>query len=105
MIDMLPAQQKAYFTDGYDGFNHIHHLEGNCEEATLEYIIRNHNLSLAKKQINDFKRIKKYLDEKYGYELINLEINESYLNMAGNFNISTVGIKVFVIIFANVTTI
>ena len=80
--NMLPAQQKAYFTDGYDGFNHIHHLEGNCEEATLEYIIRNHNLSLAKKQINDFKRIKKYLDEKYGYELINLEINESYLNMA-----------------------
>lgn len=80
--NMLPAQQKAYFTDGYDGFNHLHHLEGGCEKATLEYIIRNHDLTLAKKQINDFKRIKKYLDEKYGYELIKLDIKESYLNMA-----------------------
>ncbi|WP_455684522.1 peptidase T [Thomasclavelia sp.] len=80
--NMLPPQQKAYYTDGYDGFNHLHHLEGGCEKATLEYIIRNHDLSLAKKQINDFKRIKKYLDEKYGYELIDLEISESYLNMA-----------------------
>ena len=75
--NMLPAQQKAYFTDGYDGFNHLHHLEGGCEKATLEYIIRNHDLTLAKKQINDFKRI-----EKYGYELIKLDIKESYLNMA-----------------------
>ncbi|MFR2502058.1 MAG: hypothetical protein ACLS85_06215 [Coprobacillus cateniformis] len=72
----LPAQQKHIFYDGYDGFNHLHHLEGGCEKATLEYIIRNHDLTLAKKQINDFKRIKKYLDEKYGYELIKLDIKE-----------------------------
>lgn len=80
--NMLPSNQKAYCTDGYDGFNHLHHLEGSCEKAVLEYIIRNHDLQLAKKQINDFKRIKKYLDDKYGYELIKLDINESYLNMA-----------------------
>lgn len=80
--NMLPAQQKAYFTEGYDGFNHLHHIEGNCEKASLEYIIRNHDLSLAKKQINDFTKIKNYLDHKYGYELIKLEIKESYLNMA-----------------------
>lgn len=80
--NMLPAWQKAYYTDGYDGFNHLHHLEGGCQKATLEYIIRNHDLNLAKKQINEFKHIKKYLDEKYGYELVELDIKESYLNMA-----------------------
>lgn len=80
--NMLPAWQKAYYTDGYDGFNHLHHLEGGCQKATLEYIIRNHDLNLAKKQINEFKHIKKYLDEKYGYELVKLDIKESYLNMA-----------------------
>lgn len=80
--NMLPAQQKAYYTDGYDGFNHLHHLEGGCEKATLEYIIRNHDLALANKQIDEFKHIKNYLDEKYGYELIKLDIKESYLNMA-----------------------
>lgn len=80
--NMLPPQLKAYYTDGYDGFNHLHHLEGGMEKATLEYIIRNHDLNLAKKQINEFKQIKAYLDQKYGYELVKLDINESYLNMA-----------------------
>ena len=80
--NMLPEEKKPYYTDGYDGFNHLHHLEGNCEKATLEYIIRNHDLQLAKKQIADFERIKTYLNDKYNYEAINLDINESYLNMA-----------------------
>ena len=31
--------------------------KANCEKATLEYIIRNHDLQ-AKKQIADFERIK-----------------------------------------------
>ena len=79
--NMLPEDKKPYYTDGYDGFNHLHHLEGNCEKAKLEYIIRNHDLQLAKKQIADFERIKTYLNDKYGYDAIKLTINESYLNM------------------------
>ena len=80
--NMLPEQMKPYYTDNYDGFNHLHHLEGGCQKATMEYIIRNHNYDIAQKQIADFKRIKTYLDEKYGYELVKLDIQESYLNMA-----------------------
>lgn len=80
--NMLPEQMKPYYTDNYDGFNHLHHLEGGCQKATMEYIIRNHDYDIAQKQIADFKRIKTYLDEKYGYELVKLDIQESYLNMA-----------------------
>lgn len=80
--NMLPEQMKPYYTDNYDGFNHLHHLEGGCQKATMEYIIRNHDYDIAQKQIADFKRIKTYLDEKYGYELVKLNIQESYLNMA-----------------------
>lgn len=80
--NMLPEQMKPYYTDDYDGFNHLHHLEGGCQKATMEYIIRNHDYDIAQKQIADFKRIKTYLDEKYGYELVKLDIEESYLNMA-----------------------
>lgn len=80
--NMLPQNQKPYYTDGYDGFNHLHHLDGNCEKAKAEYIIRNHDTTLIKKQIDDFKRIKNYLNDKYGYEAIKLDIQESYLNMA-----------------------
>lgn len=80
--NMLPEQMKPYYTDNYDGFNHLHHLEGGCQKATMEYIIRNHDYDIAQKQIADFKRIKTYLDKKYGYELVKLNIQESYLNMA-----------------------
>lgn len=80
--NMLPENQKPYYTDGYDGFNHLHHLDGNCEKAKAEYIIRNHDATLIKKQIDDFKRIQNYLNDKYGYEAIKLDIQESYLNMA-----------------------
>lgn len=80
--NMLPENQKPYYTDGYDGFNHLHHLEGNCEKAKAEYIIRNHDATLIKKQIDDFKRIQNYLNDKYGYEAIKLDIQESYLNMS-----------------------
>lgn len=80
--NMLPEHMKPYYTDNYDGFNHLHHLEGGCQKATMEYIIRNHDYDIAQKQIADFKRIKTYLDEKYGYELVKLDIQESYLNMA-----------------------
>lgn len=80
--NMLPENQKPYYTDGYDGFNHLHHLEGNCEKAKAEYIIRNHDTNLIKKQIADFKRIQSYLNDKYNYDAIKLDIQESYLNMA-----------------------
>ncbi|WP_294578098.1 peptidase T [uncultured Thomasclavelia sp.] len=80
--NMLPEQMKPYYTDNYDGFNHLHHLEGDCSYAKAEYIIRNHDYDTIQKQIADFKRIKDYLDAKYGYELVKLEINQSYLNMA-----------------------
>lgn len=80
--NMLPENQKPYYTDGYDGFNHLHHLDGNCEKAKAEYIIRNHDATLTKKQIDDFKRIQNYLNDKYSYEAIKLDIQESYLNMA-----------------------
>ena len=80
--NMLPEQIKLYYSDNQDGFNHHHHLEGGCQKATMEYIIRNHDYDIAQKQIADFKRIKTYLDEKYGYELVKLDIQESYLNMA-----------------------
>ena len=35
--NMLPEQMKPYYTDNYDGFNHLHHLEGGCQKATMEY--------------------------------------------------------------------
>lgn len=47
----------------------------------MEYIIRNHDLDLAKKQCQDFLNIADFLNQKYGYSLVNVTIEQSYLNM------------------------
>ena len=78
---MLPKFLNPAFTEGYDGFNHLSEMSGNVELTHLHYIIRNHNYNLFKFQEEEFKRIKDYLNNKYGYEAVKLEIKESYLNM------------------------
>lgn len=78
---MLPPFLNPAFTDNYDGFNHLSDMSGDVELSHLHYIIRNHDYDLFKSQELEFERIKDYLNNKYGYEAVKLEIKESYLNM------------------------
>jgi len=78
---LLPVHARPESTADYEGFNHLHDLNGNCEETTMEYIIRNHDLALAKKQCQDFYDIADFLNKKYGYTIVEVKIEESYLNM------------------------
>ena len=77
---LLPVHMRPESTEGYEGFNHLHAIQGTCEETTMDYIIRNHDLQ-AKKQCQEFIDIVEFLNKKYGYQIIDLTITESYLNM------------------------
>jgi len=78
---LLPIHMRPEATEGYEGFNHLHDIHGNCEKTVMEYIIRNHDLELAKKQCQDFQNIAEFLNKKYGYEIVKVNIELSYLNM------------------------
>ncbi len=78
---LLPIHARPESTEGYEGFNHLLNIHGACERTEMEYIIRNHDLDKAKKQCDDFQRIAKFLNEKYGYEIIHVKIDQTYLNM------------------------
>lgn len=78
---MLPVFLNPAFTEKYEGFNHLSNFEGSVEMANASYIIRNHDKNLFQKQKNDFENIKIYLNQKYGYEAIQLNIKDSYYNM------------------------
>ena len=78
---LLPQNKRPEFTEGYEGFHHLHHMSGTCEKTHLEYIVRDHSFTELKKQLNDFKRIQAYLNSTYGYELVNIKTHEQYLNM------------------------
>ncbi len=78
---MLPPFLDPSITEGYEGFNHLTEINGKVEETIVKYIIRNHNMDLFKAQQATFHQIAKYLNEKYGYEAVKLDIKEQYLNM------------------------
>lgn len=78
---MLPVCKKPEYTEGYEGFNHLHALQGGCDQANMSYILRDHNLQSLKEQIQVFKNISAYLNTKYGYAICELSFKEQYLNM------------------------
>lgn len=78
---MLPTFQRPEYTEKYEGFNHLTHIDGSCEKAQLSYIIRNHDKNLLEKQKNDFIEIQNFLNRKYPNDTVEVEIKDSYSNM------------------------
>ncbi len=76
----LPSAQRPENTTGYEGFFHLTNMTGSVEEATLSYIVRDHdrNLFEQKKQL-----LQLLVDRMNGVhpESTRLEIRDQYYNM------------------------
>ncbi len=79
---LLPKSLDPALTEGYEGFNHLTELQATVEQATAIYIIRNHDKALFETQKEAFKSIGAFLNQRYGYEAVSLELQDSYYNMA-----------------------
>ena len=77
----IPAGQTPADTEGYEGFFHLTDMSGTCEDATLHYIIRDHD----RVKFEEKKRILEYnaklINKKYGRDTCVCEIRDSYFNM------------------------
>lgn len=80
--NLLPENKRPEYTESYEGFNHLCSFNGNVEQTKLEYIIRNHDETLFNNQKTYFYEIANFLNKKYGNNTINVEIKDSYKNMA-----------------------
>ena len=78
---MLPAAENPMYTEGYEGFYHLDTLNGTVEEAVAKYIIRDHDKEKFEKKKENFLRIGKYLNEKYGEGTFEIDMKDSYYNM------------------------
>lgn len=78
---MLPTFLNPAYTEKYEGFNHLTAINGEVEKTVSEYIIRNHDMTLFNDQKISFEKIANYLNEKYGYNAVNINIKDSYFNM------------------------
>lgn len=78
---MLPNLETPAHTELYEGFFHLCEMEGTVENATLQYIIRDHSAASFETRENTLKHIEKIMNEKYGQGTVKLEIHEQYRNM------------------------
>ena len=80
-VEALPKKETPEQTEGYEGFYHLHSMEGKVEDTELSYIVRDHDR-------NKFEARKQYLldlvdslNKENGHTVYEIEIKDQYYNM------------------------
>ncbi len=79
---LLPAQETPFYTEGYEGFYHLENLSGTVDEASAEYLIRDHDMRSFVKRRDTAAQAAQTLRRKYGEETVSYIIEDTYYNMA-----------------------
>lgn len=78
--NIFPEDERPETTEGYEGFYHLNDLNGNVENATMVYIIRDHDKDMFEKRKVFMRESINKLNEKYNNR-ITLDIKDQYYNM------------------------
>lgn len=78
---MLPVFENPMYTEGYEGFFHLESMHGECDCATANYIIRDHDREKFQRKKQLFADVVDFLNKKYGEGTVTAEITDSYYNM------------------------
>ena len=78
---MLPANQKPEHTEGYEGFIHLTDMQGEVEQSTLRYIIRDHDMTKFEEKKAVMEAAAAFINAKYGDATCELTLKDSYFNM------------------------
>jgi len=76
----LPANQRPEHTEKYEGFYHLIQMTGTVEEASLTYIIRDHDRTLFEQKKNLIEMFVAQMNE-LSPESTTVEIRDQYYNM------------------------
>ena len=81
IVNSFPADEVPEKTEGYEGFYFLDKINANCEEAELSYILRDHDREKFEAKKKFTANVAKKINEKYGKELVSVEIKDQYYNM------------------------
>ena len=76
----MPSEEKPEHTEKYEGFFHLVGMSGTVEEASLTYIIRDHDRTLFAERKMTIKELVKDMNEKFE-GCASAEIRDQYFNM------------------------
>ncbi|MBQ8969398.1 MAG: peptidase T [Bacteroidaceae bacterium] len=80
-IGLLHPQQRPETTEGYEGFFHLTSMSGTVEEATLSYIIRDHDREKFEARKRDFQAVVDFLNKEFGEGTATATVRDQYYNM------------------------
>ena len=78
---LIPATERPQYTEGYEGFYHLVGLGGSVEQASISYIIRDHDAELFERKKVWMWSAVDMLNKKYGEGVLTLALKDQYYNM------------------------
>ena len=80
IADSFPANERPETTENYEGFYHLNDINGSVEEATMIYIIRDHDREQFEARKAYMTEVIEKLNKKYDNR-ISLDLKDQYYNM------------------------
>lgn len=85
-MDLLPVNETPETTEKYEGYYHIHNIDGSIEKTVMKYILRDFDSQGLERRKEFVKTVADDLNSKYGAGTVELEITDQYRNMAEKVN-------------------
>lgn len=80
-VNMLPPAETPAHTEGYEGFFHVNHIQGDGTEASINMLIRDHDRASFENRKKQLEEITEFLKHRYGDWCVELHLRDSYYNM------------------------
>ncbi|WP_300812294.1 peptidase T [uncultured Bacteroides sp.] len=80
-IALLPESESPEHTDGYEGFFHLIGIQGEVEQTTVSYIIRDHDRARFEQRKQRMERLTAFINAEYGEGTATIEVRDQYYNM------------------------
>lgn len=79
--NLLPAFDRPEHTEKREGFFHLISLNGEAEQANMEYIIRDHDRQLFEEKKALMNQAADFINQRYGAGILELHLKDQYYNM------------------------
>ena len=80
-MNLVPGNETPETTEGYEGFYHVVGVEGEVEQATITYIIRDHDRAKFEARKESMLAWGEAINAKYGAGTVTVELKDQYYNM------------------------
>lgn len=78
---MLPEREAPAHTEGYEGFYHLQHMEGDVARARLSYLIRDHDRARYEARKAAITAVGEALNKRWGEGTVTVHVEDRYFNM------------------------